>query len=128
MNNLLSIFSVAIVVLFACIAEAIPFRPIQSIHFGLTLPVADGCGFIVIATHAEYVAGSMCSNAIRANGPFMEHAAGEFSPRVQPLWAMLDGLRLKVGPSAFRPVTGLGQCRAPGPFCEMFHLLPTVHT
>ena len=33
----------------------------------------------------------------------------EFSPRVQPLWAMLDGLRLKIGPSAFRQVTGLGQ-------------------
>jgi hypothetical protein len=45
MNKLVSISSIAAVILFAGNAEAIPFGPINSIHSGLTVPLADGCGF-----------------------------------------------------------------------------------
>ena len=45
MNKLVSISSVAAVILFAGNAEAIPFGRINSVHSGLTVPLADGCGF-----------------------------------------------------------------------------------
>ena len=71
------------------------FGRINSVHSELTVPLANGCGFNRYRDARGICRRKYVFERYQENGGVNSH------PHVQPLRAMLDGLRFKNGRSAF---------------------------